>query len=81
MSGNWSWSSNPLLDVPYRLRLWWRALAQGPLKWILVGIAAALTAVVAIVPTVREDGPRTVRKTDKRRLPPRDGGKPPFAAV
>jgi hypothetical protein len=36
---------------------------------------------VALVPTVREDGPRTVRKTDKRRLPPRDGGKPPFAAV
>jgi hypothetical protein len=81
MSGRWSWSANPICDVPQVLRRKWFTLAAGPLKWILVGIAAALTAVVAIVPTVREDGPRTVRKTDKRRLPPRDGGKPPFAAV
>lgn len=72
MSGNWSWSNNPIWNVPQTLHRKWLDFCAGPAKWCLLAVAAALTAVVAIVPTVRED---------KRKLPPRDGGKPPFAAV
>ena len=39
-----SLSDNPICDVPAVLRRKWRNLVQGPLKWVLVGIAAVLTA-------------------------------------
>lgn len=74
-----SLSANPICDVPAVLRRHWRNLAHGPLKWCLATAAGLLLVVVALVPTKRDEGPKVVRKTDKRTLPPRDGGKPPFA--
>ena len=65
-----SLSDNPICDVPAVLRRKWRNLAAGPLKWCLVGIAAVLTALVALVPTVK--GGKQYRKPPgPRQYPPR----------
>jgi hypothetical protein len=46
-----SWSANPIMDVPAVLRRHWRD-AKGPLKWMLVGAAIALIGVLCCSKTV-----------------------------
>ena len=70
-----SLSDNPICDVPAVLRRKWRNLVQGPLKWVLVGIAAVLTALVALVPTVKDEGGKQYKKPPgPRQYPPRPYG-------
>jgi len=68
-----SLSVNPICDVPAVLRRHWRNLAAGPLKWCLLAIAAVLAAIVALVPTVREEGGKQYKKPNgPRQYPDRD---------